>query len=515
MTNTQPVPAEVSTFRVELHQALQPLLIRDYERRDRALRHALAEVRQQMADEGKYNAFVVADALAGVCEREIDDRKRILLERLEDLLSTWSVLAWDTVEPDVVAEARAQLMSQCRAVITIFKARLGITDAADSAALAAPLERASKAIVGACESQTRLVIAGIRRRVPTVPFLPPVVPPPPTAQTTPATPVDEVVGGTFGPALEIAMKRLPRSKLFALSALITIAATVGVLGGVLPNIHDRFSAGIALALPIVLTITTVVLTRDLPNWLSISLVVALAAVVIVVMIRSLDASHQASQPPGPVLSTSPPVDSTPAHKTADPAPIHRRAPTVRPSLDALRRAALAQVLMTEAGADDTAGVRSTLAQLRDPNVRDKTGRTPLHAAAEQCHVDVMARLLADHADVTAHDNDGRTPFLTSSEGGCLAGDILLAANNADLLVTDRQGRNSLMAAARVGSVPVARYLLDHGFRGHVDDVDTAPTPYRTALGWSRYFDSPETRAVERLLLDAGADPTSTTVRRSP
>jgi len=44
------------------------------------------------------------------------------------------------------------------------------------------------------------------------------------------------------------------------------------------------------------------------------------------------------------------------------------------------------------------------------NVQDNDGRTPLHYAVENCHVDV-ARVLFDHgADPTIRDNEGMTPL---------------------------------------------------------------------------------------------------------
>jgi len=46
----------------------------------------------------------------------------------------------------------------------------------------------------------------------------------------------------------------------------------------------------------------------------------------------------------------------------------------------------------------------------NPNIQDNDGYTPLHSAAENCHVGVV-RVLLDHgADPTIRDNEGRTPL---------------------------------------------------------------------------------------------------------
>ena len=54
----------------------------------------------------------------------------------------------------------------------------------------------------------------------------------------------------------------------------------------------------------------------------------------------------------------------------------------------------------------------------DPNTRGFNGRTPVHQAANKCHIDIVRKLVCDYGcDVMAKDNNSNTPFYYAALGG--------------------------------------------------------------------------------------------------
>lgn len=76
----------------------------------------------------------------------------------------------------------------------------------------------------------------------------------------------------------------------------------------------------------------------------------------------------------------------------------------------------------------------------DINARDKLGRTALHHAAANGHVDIAKVLLANGADVNARSNGNETPLIRACmyrEIGMV--DLLLKVPGIDVSLTDYVG----------------------------------------------------------------------------
>ncbi len=171
---------------------------------------------------------------------------------------------------------------------------------------------------------------------------------------------------------------------------------------------------------------------------------------------------------------------------------------------------------------------------KDPtliNVKDETGRTPLHWACRGAHKEVAEYLLEKGADVNAKDNDEttglhsaagqghtevakllikngtqinaknyrkNTPLHFAVYNGQQDVTALLVANGAELEIKDDYGRTPLLVnALRGGNIDVARILIEHGANLNVVDSFSG-----TALSWAAregYKD------MVNLLIEKGAD----------
>jgi ankyrin repeat protein len=59
---------------------------------------------------------------------------------------------------------------------------------------------------------------------------------------------------------------------------------------------------------------------------------------------------------------------------------------------------------------DAERVKELLKKGADPNIKSKSGQTPLYKAAYRGHDDVVKLLLVHGADPTVKDKDGKTPL---------------------------------------------------------------------------------------------------------
>jgi hypothetical protein len=102
----------------------------------------------------------------------------------------------------------------------------------------------------------------------------------------------------------------------------------------------------------------------------------------------------------------------------------------------------------------------------DSDVRGRSGRSPLHAAAFSGNFEVVRKLIEyDPADINARDDYGWTPLLSASGGHHFKdGSVLrlLLEHGADINVQGPIGQTPLYWASYNGVLEVVRLLLGHG-----------------------------------------------------
>jgi len=136
--------------------------------------------------------------------------------------------------------------------------------------------------------------------------------------------------------------------------------------------------------------------------------------------------------------------------------------------------------------------------------KDKTGWTPLHAAAEGNHKDIAELLLANGADVNARDDNGKTPLGAANNGvTSFRGMVeLLLASGADVNAKDNYGFTPLDRAASSDRCPedVIELLRQHGGQSAYTPKEPGKAIQKAAC---------EGNAEKAAALVSSADPSST------
>jgi ankyrin repeat protein len=98
-----------------------------------------------------------------------------------------------------------------------------------------------------------------------------------------------------------------------------------------------------------------------------------------------------------------------------------------------------------------------------PGTRHLAGLSPLHAAAENQHVDIVTYLIVNGADVNVRDDHARTTLLrVAASHGDMEIVKLLVDGGADVDPVDSRGFTPLIHSAEQGNAALARYLLSKG-----------------------------------------------------
>ena len=142
------------------------------------------------------------------------------------------------------------------------------------------------------------------------------------------------------------------------------------------------------------------------------------------------------------------------------------------------------------------------------NVRDKTGRTPLHEVLTNLDnsfldyfVDAVRFLLDHGADVDAEDDNRSTPLHVISQYGNVKVTRLLLEHGAHVDARDNDESTPLHFALRCKNIEVARLLLDHGANINARNKEDQ-TPVHVLLAIKkRYLDVDNIR----FFLERGAD----------
>ena len=134
------------------------------------------------------------------------------------------------------------------------------------------------------------------------------------------------------------------------------------------------------------------------------------------------------------------------------------------------------------------------------NAADKSGSTPLHAACQNRHADVVQLLLRGGARTNVRDARGFSPLIVAAlHENVRMTALLLATGNHDIDARGKMGNTALMTAAQEGHIDVVNALLAYKTAPGLEFVDKENG--FSALSSAAYFENEET---VKALVHAGA-----------
>uniref|UniRef100_UPI00358FF7E5 histone-lysine N-methyltransferase EHMT2-like isoform X3 n=1 Tax=Myxine glutinosa TaxID=7769 RepID=UPI00358FF7E5 len=137
--------------------------------------------------------------------------------------------------------------------------------------------------------------------------------------------------------------------------------------------------------------------------------------------------------------------------------------------------------------------------LEPNNVNENQGKkTPMHAAAEHGHVEVLHILIQAGGNIDPPNDDLRTPLLLAAENNQLEVTKYLIKAGASLRQKDDEGATCLHLAAKKGNLNVVQFLLSTG-QVNVNSQDDG--------GWTPIIWASEYKHLDvvKLLLSRGSD----------
>jgi len=159
------------------------------------------------------------------------------------------------------------------------------------------------------------------------------------------------------------------------------------------------------------------------------------------------------------------------------------------------------IYAAQAGLDEKVAVY--IKQVKNVDVRDSNGRTPLMCATYGNHLACAEMLIKAGADVNAQDDIKNSPFLYAAASGYLEIAKLCVMAGADFNLLNRFGGTGLIPAAEKGHPEMVEYLLS---------LKDFPKDHINNLGWTAVLEvvvltdgSEKYQQILHYLIEGGCD----------
>lgn len=128
-----------------------------------------------------------------------------------------------------------------------------------------------------------------------------------------------------------------------------------------------------------------------------------------------------------------------------------------------------------------------------PNSRDQNGYTPIHAAAEYAHLDLLKFLIKEGGDVNIKDSDGDTPLHACES---VEAAKLLVGLGADLNIKNDEGLTCLEKAEEDSDFPELVSFLRKASGLDEASNETLPDNFKLTVKSGNAEEVPETQVSE-------------------